>query len=77
MTLIVYKGDHAGVIVPLSANQSIEAVWGEPVEVPEKTATSLLSSGAWIRARKPGKKTADEADVIVNDDEKGATDGSR
>lgn len=76
MGLIVYKGDHAGVIVPLSASQSIEAAWGEPVEVPDKIAGSLLSSGVWIRASKPGKKAAKEADVIVND-EKGATDGDR
>lgn len=77
MAEVIYKGDHAGVLVPITASVSVTCKWGEPCEVPDEVAASLLTSSAWMKAgRKAGKKAAAEA-VVNDNDEKGATDGSR
>jgi hypothetical protein len=77
MAEVIYKGDHAEVLVPITASVSVTCTWGEPCEVPDEVAASLLQSAAWMKAgKKAGKKTA-EAVEDNNDDEKGATDGSR
>ena len=69
---VIYKGDHAEVVVPVTASVSIAAVWGEPVEVPDELAASLLTSSAWMRASKETTKKA-AAEVAADDiDEKGA-----
>ncbi len=72
MAGVIYKGDHARVIVPVTATYSIEATWGEPVDVPDALAASLLESGAWMKAgRKASKKAADpEAADNKNDEGK-------
>jgi hypothetical protein len=76
MAEVIYKGDHAEVVVPLSPTVSVSAVWGEPVEVPDAVAASLLESAAWMKAGKAGaKKAASAADT--DNDKKGATDGDR
>jgi hypothetical protein len=68
MAEVIYKGDHAEVVVPLSANVSVTAVWGEPVEMPDKVAASLLESKAWIRAgKKSAKKAADDGGKTKQD----------
>ena len=60
---VIYKGDHASVIVPVNATQSISATWGEPVDVPDELAENLLTSEAWMKAGKEAKKaTAQAAD---------------
>lgn len=77
MAEVIYKGDHAEVMVPITASVSVTCKWGESVEVPDELAASLLESAAWIKAgKKAGKKAAAEAAADDND-EKGATDGSR
>jgi hypothetical protein len=78
MAEVIYKGDHAEVVVPLSTNVSVTAVWGEPVEMPDKVAASLLESKAWIRAGKKSAKKAGNASAETEvNDKKGATDGDR
>jgi hypothetical protein len=74
MAEVIYKGDHAEVVVPITATVSVSCKWGESVDVPDKVAASLLESAAWMKARKASKKAAAEvaADVIENDDTKGA-----
>ena len=67
---VIYKGDHASVVVPVTATNAITAEWGEPVDVPDELAASLLESSAWMKASKESKKAAVEA--ASNDDEKGA-----
>lgn len=77
MAELIYKGDHREVVVPITANVSVTCKWGEPCDVPEQVAASLLTSSVWMKAgRKAGKKAAAEA-VVNDNDEKGATDGSR
>lgn len=67
---VVYKGDHAEVVVPVSATLTIPAKWGEPVEVPDELAASLLQSAAWIKASKEStKKTAAPEADDDNDNE--------
>lgn len=67
---VVYKGDHAAVVVPVTATMTVAAKWGEPVDMPDAVAESLLESEAWIRASKETKKTAaPEADENSNDNE--------
>lgn len=70
---VIYKGDHAAVVVPVTASVSIAAVWGEPVDMPDELAESLLESAAWMKASKEATKKA-EASVPAddNDNEKGA-----
>lgn len=75
---VIYKGDHAGVVVSVTASHSIAATWGEPVDVPDALAASLLESAAWMKAGKEAKKAAVADEAAADDnDEKGATDGSR
>ena len=63
MALVIYKGDHAGVVVPVTATSSVEAIWGEPVDVPDTLADKLLESAAWMKAdTKASKKAATAAD---------------
>lgn len=69
MALVIYKGDHAGVIVPVTATMSVEAVWGEPVDVPDELAARLLESKAWMKAGKKAGKAAAEA--AADDNEEG------
>lgn len=72
MAVVIYKGDHAEVVVPVTASVSVTCKWGEPVEVPDALAASLLTSGAWMKSgKKAGKKAAADA-VAVDDNEKGA-----
>jgi hypothetical protein len=62
MATVIYKGDHAEVVVPITASVSVTCKWGESVEVPGKVAASLLESSAWVKAgNKPDKKTVAEA----------------
>jgi len=76
MAQLIYKGDHREVIVPITATKSVTAKWGEPVDVPDEVATSLLTSSAWMKSsKKAGKKSAAEADVT--NDEKETTNGGR
>jgi hypothetical protein len=71
MAQLIYGGDHAAVFVVVDGVATIEAVKGEPVEVPDALADNLLESAAWSpasdKAAKPAKaKTAkhdDPADV--------------
>lgn len=83
MANVIYKGDHAEVVVPITASVSVTCKWGESVDVPENVAASLVESGAWVKAgNKAGKKTAAEAadkaatvdavDDKTNDNTKGA-----
>lgn len=68
---VVYKGDHASVAVPVTPATSVAANWGEPVEVPDAVAASLLESSAWIKAGKETKKAAEPEAVESNDDNEG------
>lgn len=70
---VIYKGDHAEVVVPVTATSSISAKWGKPVDVPDALGKTLLESAAWIKASKEAirKADADEA-TASNEDEKGA-----
>ena len=61
MAFVIYKGDHAGVVVPVTATVSVEATWGEPVDVPDALADKLVESPAWMKADKASKKAAAEA----------------
>jgi hypothetical protein len=62
MATVIYKGDHAEVMVPITATVSVSCKWGESVDVPNEVAASLLESAAWVKAgSKPGKKTVAEA----------------
>jgi hypothetical protein len=76
MAEVIYKGDHAEVMVPVTASVSVTCKWGEPVDVPDAVAASLLESAAWMKAGKAGAKKAAVAADIDND-KKGATDGNR
>lgn len=66
MARLTYKGDHAAVFVVVDGVAIIEAVKGEPVDVPDALADNLLASAAWseavaTKAAKPGKgKTAND-----------------
>jgi len=63
VALVIYKGDHAGVVVPVTPTSSVEATWGEPVDVPDTLADKLLESAAWMKAdAKASKKAATAAD---------------
>lgn len=62
---VVYKGDHAAVVVPVTATSTIAANWGEPVEMPDAVAESLLESEAWIKASKETSKKSAAADEAV------------
>ena len=76
MAAVIYKGDHREVVVPVTATKSVTAKWGEPVDVPDKVAASLLTSNAWMKAsKKAEKKTAAEADVT--NEKKETTNGGR
>lgn len=66
---VVYKGDHAEVVVPVSATLTIPAKWGEPVEVPDDLAASLLESAAWIKASKETSKKTAAPEADDNDNE--------
>lgn len=71
MAQVIYKGDHAEVLVPITAGVSVTCKWGEPCEVPDGVAASLLTSSAWMKSgKKAGKKAA--ADAATDDNEKGA-----
>lgn len=76
MALITYIGDHAGVVVPVTATHSVEAKWGEPVEMPAEIAESLLESAAWKKADKASKKDAAAA-APVNDNTVDSVDGEK
>lgn len=70
MAEVIYKGDHAEVLVPITASVSVTCKWGEACEVPDEVAVSLLTSGAWMKSgKKAGKKAAEAA---TDDNEKGA-----
>lgn len=70
MAEVIYKGDHAEVLVPITASVSVTCKWGESCEVPDEVAVSLLTSGAWMKSgKKAGKKAAEAA---ADDNEKGA-----
>lgn len=70
MPEVIYKGDHAGVVVPITPTMSLTCKWGEAVDVPEKIATSLLESDSWMKSsKKAGKKAAPEA--VDNDNNEG------
>jgi hypothetical protein len=73
---VIYQGDHAAVVVPVTADTSVEATWGEPVEVPDALAENLLTSSAWIMPGASGEKKAKKATttLVAPDDnnEKGA-----
>ena len=70
MAEVIYKGDHAEVLVPITASVSVTCKWGEACEVPDEVAASLLTSGAWMKSgKKAGKKAAEAA---ADDNEKGA-----
>lgn len=73
MALVIYKGDHAAVIVPITATVSVDATWGEPVDVPDAIAASLLESKAWMKAdtKATKKAAADDAADDTTDKEKG------
>lgn len=72
MALVIYKGDHASVVVPVTAMSSVDATWGEPVDVPDALADKLLESPAWMKAdTKASKKAAVVADDNDNDEGKG------
>jgi hypothetical protein len=77
MAEVIYKGDHAEVLVPVTASVSVTCKWGESVEVPDALAASLLESAAWLKAGKSGGKKAAAKAAADDNDEKGATDGSR
>ena len=77
MAVVIYKGDHAEVIVPVTATVSVTCKWGEPVEVPDAVAVSLLESAAWMKSGKSGGKKAAAKAAADDNNEKGATDGSR
>lgn len=78
MALVIYQGDHAAVVVPVTADASVEAEWGKPVEVPDELAENLLTSTAWTTpnagAEKKAKKPAATEPPVDNNenDEKGA-----
>ena len=73
MAQVIYKGDHAEVLVPITATMSVTCKWGESVDVPDTVAASLLESAAWMKAsKKAGKKAAEpEADLNNDDKERG------
>lgn len=71
MALVIYKGDHAGVIVPVTATMSVEAVWGEPVDVPDELAARLLESKAWMKADAKATKKAAADDAAEDTTDKG------
>lgn len=71
---VIYKGDHADVVVPVSATYTVTAKWGEPVDVVDAVAESLLESAAWMKASKENKKaTADAADSAEDNNDKRET----
>lgn len=67
MALVIYKGDHASVVVPVTATSSVDATWGEPVDVPDALADKLVESAAWMKADKASKKAATVADDNDNE----------
>ena len=71
MALVIYKGDHAGVVVPITATTSVEATWGEPVDVPDALAESLLDSDAWMKADAKATKKAAADDAAEDTTDKG------
>lgn len=78
MAEVIYMGDHREVLVPLTPSVSVTCTWGEPCEVPDEVAASLLESAAWMKssAKKAAKKAADVAD-INNDTKETTDDGDR
>jgi len=71
VALVIYKGDHAGVVVPVTATMSVEATWGEPVDVPDTIAERLLGSAAWMKADAKATKKAVAADATEDNTDKG------
>lgn len=62
MATVIYAGDHAAVLVPLSAHTYLEATKGEPVEVDAELAERLCESPAWKAAgTKPAASTKAKA----------------
>jgi hypothetical protein len=74
VALVTYQGDHAAVVVPVTADTSVEAEWGKPVEVPDELAENLLTSKAWSLSSEKKAKKATSTDVVsdADNDEKGA-----
>lgn len=70
---VIYKGDHAEVVVPVTASMNIAAVWGEPVDMPDELAESLLKSTAWMKASKEATKKAEAPAPADTTNEKGAS----
>lgn len=66
---VIYKGDHAEVAVQVTAQATVTAAWGEPVEVPDALGASLCESAAWMKA---GKDKAAKQAADQNTDTKGA-----
>jgi len=76
MARLTYGGDHAAVFVVVDGFATIEAVKGEPVEVPDGLAANLLTSAAWSeaatdKAAKSGKGKAAKHDDPADEAEKG------
>jgi len=77
MARLTYGGDHAAVFVVVDGSATIEAVKGEPVEVPDDLAENLLTSPVWSeaanneKAAKPAKAKAAKHDDPADEAEKG------
>jgi hypothetical protein len=71
MARITYKGDHAAVFVVVDGAPTVEAKWGEVVEVSAALARDLTASPAWVaveddKAAKPAKGKAAKQDDPAN-----------
>jgi hypothetical protein len=76
MARLIYGGDHAAVFVVVDTFATIEAVKGDPVEVPDDLAANLLASGVWsdaatAKVAKSGKGKAAKNDDPADEAEKG------
>jgi hypothetical protein len=75
MARVTYKGDHAAVFVVVDGAPTVEAKWGEAVEVPAALARDLLDCPVWHpadddKAAKPAKGKAAKQDDPANHAEK-------
>jgi len=75
MARVTYKGDHAAVFVVVDGTPTVEAKWGEPVEVSAALARNLTASPVWVaadddKAAKPAKAKTAKHDDTANHAEK-------
>lgn len=64
---LVYVGPHMpGVAVSLPTGGKLDAVWGEPVDIPDSVADGLLAQGTWEKYVAPVKGAV--KDTVKGDD---------